>query len=270
MKAPLKVNVLVWVTNILLVLLVLATIFILLAGFWASHFMVPGSDEMRGAQRYSSSISFMGDKYLYEREMNLGTGLDNEYFFLLDPDKSYQFSVSDSVVFHTRIVDKEPSAIERRSLGLIRTFERGHGVEGEEVAVPLLVGHPGIPFSRVEFIQRIRLELLFRFLSLCYAFSVLWYLRRFVKGLQQMNFFTAKNAVNLKVTSIMIIIAPFLESIWRNTTAIKGLQTYQASEFMSGEVEFMFGTLLFGMVLWVIAWCFDQGVEMQKEQELII
>lgn len=264
MKAPLKINALVWLSNIILAALVLATLFTLFLAIWGS-ILVPNADDMEGVTRYSSQFGFLGDTYLYEYER-----VDDqvvEGYHLLSPDRLYRFSVSDSVMFRTQKLNEELSSVDSQYLGAFRVELK---VYGAEESVPLMIGHPGISLDRAQFLQRIQREALSRALLLVFIFSVVWQIRRFVKGLQQMKFFTRSNAWNLKVTALLILAAPFLELLWRHFTAMDVSEPYRATLYQAGAPEFMFGTLFFGLVLWAIAWCFDYGVYLQQEQQLTI
>ncbi|MEX2601741.1 MAG: DUF2975 domain-containing protein [Balneolaceae bacterium] len=267
MKTPIKVRLLTWITTAIMVLLVIGMVSTLFASLWFAPRMVPDRDSMSGMASYNTSLSILGNTYTYLLERDSPNGSATEGFYLLNGDDLFRFMPSDSVRYRSNAIDMENSHSSSFAFGLAR--KQSLNYDGQ-MTVPILIGHTGIPLDRTSFFRHIQTESFYRILMLIYLFVMVWYLRKFVKKLQNADFFTDENVRNLKVVAFLLILAPFLEFLWSRITAIDYTAPVQTNLLSSGGTDFMFEALFFGLILWVVAWCFGYGVSMQKEQELTI
>jgi heme/copper-type cytochrome/quinol oxidase subunit 2 len=137
---------------------------------------------------------------------------------------------------------------------------------------PIHLAAPAIPLDRAQFIYLARLSVILFIIYAVYLFIFVWFLRKFVSGLEKPGFFNNTNAQHLYTLAGLVTLAPLL--IW----ALEALAWPDPYSNYLIDNESAFDTisilptalLTFGVILFVIAWCFDQGVKLQKEQELTI
>lgn len=273
MKSPIKVSILVWTCNILLILMGIS----LVAGSFY-YFKLPGiidripeleTNGSSGISSFTFSQNFMGDSFIMKRIINRPEGIDEEGYYFASVNNVYTVSIDDSLEITADRINTELSSDEASFLGFKRetiTVKEAAGT------VPVRYVSPAISLDREEFIAYAKSNVLYLLLSLLFGMIFTWFLRKFISGLRDKDFFTRKNSLHLKVTAWMAIAAPFLLWIWNSFFRPDFFAEYQFSG--TAEVSSGFGLptslLFFGLILLVIAWCFDQGVKLQKEQELTI
>lgn len=283
MKSPLKISILVWICNILLVLMtvliIAGTIYYFkmpgiinsISQFESALNQVPQANGThsitRGANRFTQN--FLADNFTMERTIDREAGIDDVKYYFASVKNLYLISFSDSLNLGANKINRELSSNESSLLGF---KQKSITVTQPAGNVPVRFAAPAISLEKDNFITHARSNVLYMLLSLLFGIVFFWFLRKFVAGLRDPFFFTHKNAFYLKVTAWLAIAAPFLLWIWNNYLRPNYFTDYQftrATEVSSG-FSLPAVMLLLGLVLLIIAWCFDQGVKLQKEQELII
>ena len=151
-------------------------------------------------------------------------------------------------------------------------FQKRVNVTKPTGKIPVRYAGPAVSVEKEAFVFYARSNALSLLIVILYGMVFLWFLRKFISGLRVPGFFTRNNAFYLKITAWMAIVAPFLMWLWNSLIRpdlFADLQFANASEASSGFSQPLL-MLLFGLVLLAIAWSFDQGVKLQKEQELTI
>ena len=271
MKSPISAKILIWSCNLILIILALAFLLGLyyyakMPSFIAPDFNLEGVTKLSS---YRSTQSFLGDKYIYERVIDKENGIDEENYYFASKRNLYSLSPSDSLTLTANEIDRERSTSESRYFG----FYQRIGIVTEPVGeVPVLFAGPAVSVEKGVFVFYARSNTLSIFFVILYGMIFMWYLRKFVAGLLTPKFFTRQNAFHLKVTAWLAIAAPFLMWFWNSffrPDLFADLRFANASGVSSGYTQPLL-MLLFGLVLLAIAWSFDQGVKLQKEQELTI
>jgi len=270
MKSSFSVKIVVWSCNLTLV--ILAASFLLGLYYYAKmpSFIAPDID-LEGVVKSSYRVSqnFLGDNYLYERVIDQENGIDEENYYFASSRNLYSVSLSDSLTMYANEIDREQSTYESKYFGLFQRW----GIVTEPVGeVPVRYAAPAVSVEKEAFVFYARSNTLSLLIVILYGMVFLWFLRKFISGLRVPGFFTRNNAFYLKITAWMAIVAPFLMWLWNSLIRpdlFADLQFANASEASSGFSQPLL-MLLFGLVLLAIAWSFDQGVKLQKEQELTI
>ncbi|MCC5913401.1 MAG: DUF2975 domain-containing protein [Balneolaceae bacterium] len=270
MKSPFSIKIVVWACNITLVILALSFLFGLFYFAKLPSLIAPNID-LEGVAKtsYRVSQSFLGDNYKYERVIDVEDGVDEENYYFTSLDNVYRVSFSDSLTLKASKVNQELSSSESSYFGLIQ----GRTIVAESTnGVPVRYAVPAVSLEKEVFVSYARTNSLSMLLVILYGIVFIWYLRKFIAGLLTPGFFTRNNAFYLKITAWMAIAAPFFMWLW--TSLIRpdlfaDLRFENASAVSSGLSQPLI-MLLFGLVLLAIAWSFDQGVKLQKEQELTI
>lgn len=268
MKSNFTTTALIWICNITIAVLLIA---IAVAGYYMfnSPIQPVKSPRLDGATSYQSMqmINLAGRHYYYQKKLNPETREIVESYFYVPEKTSYNFSLDDAPVVSAQKLNPELS--ETNWLGL-RTLS----VYTDPTEVPLLNVTPGVEISRDEFIRFVRVDFFGLMGMAGYLLIVVWVLRKFVSGLKSDAFFTKKNALNLRITGWMVVAAPILHFIWVKFTDPSLNVVYSIEEASMSKIPqaSSFGIEIFiaGLILLVIASAFDEGVRLQKEQELTI
>jgi len=270
MKSSISVKIVVWTCN--LTLFVLALSFLIGLYYYAKlPSMIAPNIDSEGIVKSSYSVSqnILGDNYLFERVIDQENGVDEENFYFASRKHIYEISSADSLVLSANKINRELSSSESSFFGFKKKTVTVTKPAGE---VPVRYAAPAISLDKEEFISYARLNVLNLLFAILYGMVFLWYLRKFVTGLRIPDFFTRTNAFYLKITAWLAITAPFLMWFWNSIIRPDLFADFQFTN--ATEVSPGFGQpllmLLFGLVLLAIAWSFDQGVKLQKEQELTI
>ena len=270
MNLPNKFSILVWVCNISLVLLSLVVI---ACGYY--YTVVPGlvglDNTFEGATKYSSrwSQNFLSDHFIFEQVMDKEKGIDRESYYFSSERDLYQIPLSDSLRVEVNKIDEERSSTESSFAGFVTkkiTVSKPAGT------LPVRLVAPAIPLEREQYISLARSNVLFFALSAIYMLIFVWFLRRFVSGLRKPDFFNRKNSQTLYITASLVLIAPLLMWGWFRWIRPDLFSGYRIGNASSMDVGSPLpgALIVFGVILLVIAWCFDQGVKLQKEQDLTI
>ncbi len=270
MKTSISIKIVIWACNIALFLLVIS--FFAGTYFFAKLPSIVTTDvDLSGVERssYRASQSFLGDSYQYERVIDREKGIDEENYYFSSNRNLYRVSFSDSLAMQADKVNRELSSTESRYFGLLQK-----STTVTESTDDMLVRYaaPAVPVSKESFISYARAHAISLLLVILYGAVFLWYLRKFIAGLRVPGFFTQTNALYLKITAWMAIAAPFLVWAWNTLFRPDLFADYRfknATEVSAG-LSLPLLMLLFGVVLLAIAWSFDHGVKLQKEQELTI
>ncbi|TVR36354.1 MAG: DUF2975 domain-containing protein [Balneolaceae bacterium] len=285
MKSPLTVSVLVWICNILLAFLVTSFTFGIVY-----YIKFPGLSnidrDLEGVSKSSFrfSQSFLSDNFIFERNIDKEKGIDEEKYYFASTRDLYEVSFSDSLYLYANKITRYPadsfSMPESLNGGTVRGGEiTFFGINKKNVILSEPAGTaqvrfaaPAISLDREEYLQLARSNVLFMMLVLFYLTAFFWYLRKFVAGLRKPVFFTKENVRYLYVTSFFVLLAPILMWIWHRflrPDLFADLEFTRASAVAGGS-ELSAALFIFGILLLTIAWCFDHGVKLQKEQELTI
>jgi len=270
MKSSISVKIVVWSCNIVLVILALSFLFGVYYYAKLPVLIAPDID-LEGVTNlnYRVSQSFLGDNYTFERVVDKVKGIDEENYYFTSADNIYRVSFSDSLALKASKINRELSSSESSYFGLIKNQTI---VTESTDDVPIRYAVPALSLEKEVFVSYARSNVLSLIFVILYGMVFIWYLRKFIAGLLTPGFFTRSNAFYLKVAAWMAIATPFL--MWLLNSFI-GLDLFadlkfdNASEVSSGFTQ-PFLMLLFGLVLLAIAWSFDHGVKLQKEQELTV
>jgi hypothetical protein len=270
MQPSKKLTILVWACN--LVLIVLSLIII---GSSYYYTLIPGliglENNFEGATKYSARITqnFLSDYYTFERVIDKGKGIDTEGYYFASTRNLYSIPISDSVLIVANKIDQERSKSDM-------TFP---DIKINKVTVskpvgnfPVRIASPAISLSKDKFESLAKRNVISFILIGIYTFIFFWFLRKFVSGLRTPNFFNETISRYLYICASMVTFAPVL--IWGWTTWVRP-DLYSAYVFENAKAIEQTSSLpnvlfFFGVILLVIAWCFDQGVKLQKEQELTV
>ena len=270
MKPSLSIKIVVWCCNFALVMLALSFLFGLYFYAKIPSFIAPDIDRA-GVIKSSYRVSqfFLGDNYMFEWVVDQENGIEEENYYFASKRNLYAVSLSDSLTLSAGKIDRERSSYESRYFGL---YQRRGIVTDPIGEIPVRYAGPAVSLEKDVFFSYARSNALSLLFMVLYGTVFIWYLRNFVAGLLTPGFFTHKNAYYLKIAAWLAITAPFLIWLWSSfirPDLFVDLQFANASEVSSGFTQPLI-MLLFGLVLLAIAWSFDQGVKLQKEQELTI
>ena len=270
MKSPIKFSILVWLCNVVMAAII---IFLILGGYY--YTTIPGlaniPQDSDGVIKSASSVShsLLSENFIAERIINKEKEINSMRYYFSSTRNLYRVPISDSLSLSANKIDKELSSETSTYGGL---FKRKITVTKPAGSMPVRFAAPAMSLQKEEYIRMARSKVIFFLLTLVYVFMFFWFLRKFIAGLRKPVFFTRQNAFYLYITSALVLIAPFLKWAWSNWIRTDLFSKYK----FSGALEMPAGSelsivlFLFGLILLVIAWCFDQGVKLQKEQELTI
>lgn len=266
MNSSNTVKIVIWACNIILALLVLSFLF---GTFYFMKFPALLAPQLEGVSSYRTSQTFLGDHYLFERVVDRENGTVSENYYFSSKRQLYQISTADSLTLSAKKIDRDLSSSESSFLGFITKSITVTEPAGD---VPVRYAAPVISLERDQFISYARANVVHFLFFILYGAVFIWFLRKFLSGLRESGFFTHSNALYLKITAWMTIVAPVL--IWFRNSVIRpdlfaDYHFEHASQVPSG-MGLPLLILLFGFVLLVIAWSFDHGIKLQKEQELTV
>jgi hypothetical protein len=247
--------------------------FVIVGGYYYS--IIPDltniEKDSEGVLKSTSRIShqLLSYNFIVERTINKEEGVNSEQYYLSSTKNLYMVDPSDSLSLRANKIDRDLSSESSEYGGLLTkkiTVTKPAG------SMPVRFVAPAISLQQKEYIKMARTNVLFFILTLIYAFVFFWFLRKFIKGLRNPVFFTRQNTLYLYTTASLVFIAPFLEwgwSAWISPDLFSQYQFTGASKIGSiSEISLVL--IFFGLILLVIGWCFDQGVKLQKEQDLTI
>jgi len=270
MQPSKKFTILVWACNIVLLLL---SLIIIASSYY--YTLIPGliglDNNFEGATKYSARITqdFLSDYYTFERVIDKEKGIDTEGYYFASTRNLYSIPIPDSVLIGASKIDQERSKSEM-------TFPdikiKKVTVSNSAGKIPVRIASPAISLSKEKFQSLAQKNVLSFILVGIYTFIFFWFLRKFVSGLRTPNFFNETISRYLYICASMVTFAPVL--IWGWTSWIRP-DLYSAYVFENAKAIEQSSSLptirlFFGVILLVIAWCFDQGVKLQKEQELTV
>jgi hypothetical protein len=269
MKTFDKFSILVWICNLSLALLAVA---IIACSYY--YTLIPGMVNMgsgsegvtKAAFRFSQS--FLSDNYMFERVIDREKGINAENYYFASTRNLYELELADSVLINTNTVNELSS----EDLGLGGLVTSNIVVTGPSASLPVRYAAPAVPLERDEFVSMARLSVLFTIISLLYLSLFIWFFRKFVSGLRTQSFFNQTNSRYLYTISGLVLLAPFLMWGWASRIRPDFFSDYQFANTTALESgsDLSVALMVFGIILLIIAWCFDQGVKLQKEQELTI
>lgn len=273
MKTPYKITILVWACNIMLVIMTVAMIF-----GTVYYFKMPGlinnlSQFEHTAQESQSTFQFsqklLSDNYIFERRVGSAKNKEEALFYFASANKLYQISLNDSIQLPANKINRELRPEESSFAGFT---SKSIVVSQPAAPKPIRFAAPAVPLSSEDFISYARADVLLITVGLLFGMLFIWFLRKFITGLREPGFFTSQNSTNLKIASCAAIAAPLFYAAWQYWVRPDLFENYQFAG--ATEISTASGVPLiiffFGLLLLVVAWCFDQGVKLQKEQELTI
>jgi len=270
MKSSASVKIVVWSCNLVLVVLALSFLFGVYYSTKLPSLIAPKID-FEGVTKinYRVSQSFLGDNYTFERVIDRVSGVDEENYYYTSANNVYMVSFSDSLALKASKINRELSSSESKYFGLIQKSTK---VTESTDDVLIRYAVPAVSLEKEVFIYYARINALSLLFVILYGMVFIWYLRKFIASLLTPEFFTRNNAFYLKITAWMAIATPFL--MWLLNSFIR-LDLFADLKFANtSEVSSLHSQpllmLLFGLVLLAVAWSFDHGVKLQKEQELTI
>lgn len=267
MKSNFTKTALIWICNITLAILFIA---IAVAGYYMFKNPVQPQENLKlegmTSYKYSQKLNLAGSLYFYQNRLDSPSSQLNEYYFYVPERTSYLFEPDKAPVVSARKLNPELSDTTWFGLKTVSVYT-------DQAEVPLLNVTPGVEISREEFIRFVRMDFFGLMVMAGYILIVVWVLRKFVSGLSSGDFFTKKNALNLRITGWMIVAAPILHFIWVGYMA-PSLNIVFSIEGASFEelpiAPFEIEIFIAGLILLVIAKAFDEGIQLKKEQELTI
>jgi len=270
MNLPNKFSILVWACNLI--------ISVLMIGLIASVYyysVLPGimdsNIDSTGVEKASIRIShsLLSDNFTYERLINKEAGMDTSLYYFSSIKNLYPIDISDSLTIETEVINRDQSSETTSWGGLVKKSSIV-----TESADPLLIRFvaPAISLERDRYIELARSNVIYFMIVLLIAIMFFGLLRQFISGLRSPLFFTRRNAIYLYCTAALTLISPFLIWAWSSWLRPDLFSDYRLSGSRSFDLtpDLSLALLFFGVILLVIAWCFDQGVKLQKEQELTI
>ena len=268
MKASITTTVLIWVCNFTLLM---ASLFVVHNIYRASQGFNPfdmDSDELGSFSTITTaSPTIFGSTYYFHSVYDSESDTRTEYFYFVPGNMEYKFDMESAPRVTAQSLDEELS--ETDWLG-----NRRLNVFSDPAEVPLILAKPGFEIEDGETLTRMyRIGSISIIGYLVYMIVLIWFIRRFVLGLKTNSFFTQKNVFNLKIISLMVLGAPFLDYLWfliieqlpETLLSIEG-----ASLYSSAGYAFKFEMFLAGLILVVISTAFEHGLKLQKDQELTI
>lgn len=270
MKLPNKFSILVWACNII--------ISVLMIGLIASVYyysVLPGimdsNIDSTGVKKASTRISYslLSDNFTYERVINKEAGIDTSLYYFSSTRNLYPIDISDSLTVKTEVINRDLSSETTTWGGLVK---KGSIVTESTDPLPIRFAAPAISLERDQYIELTRSNVIYSIIVLLVTIIFFGLLRQFVAGLRSPTFFTRKNAIYLYCTAALTLITPFLIWAWSSWFRPDLFSDYRlgGSRSFSDVPDLSLALIFFGVILLVIAWCFDQGVKLQKEQELTI
>jgi len=270
MKLPNKFSILVWACNI--------SISVLMIGLIASVYyysVLPGimdsNIDSTGVEKASSRIShsILSDNFTYERVIDTEAGIDTSLYYFSSTRNLYPIDISDSLTVETEVINRDLSTETTSWGGLL---SKSFIVTESADPLPIRFAAPAIPLERDQYIELARSNVLYFIIVLLVTILFFGLLRQFIAGLRSPSFFTRRNAIYLYCTAALTLITPFLIWAWSSWLRPDLFSDYRiaGSRYFPGAPDLSLALLFFGVILLVIAWCFDQGVKLQKEQELTI
>jgi len=266
MKSSFSVKIVVWICNLTLFLLALLLLFGMYYYAKIPSFIAP---DIEGVSTYRMSQTLLGDSYLYERVTDNESGTDVENYYFASRRHIYKISDADTLALSAQKINRDLSSTERTFLGFKQKTITVTEPAGD---FPVRYAAPAISLDKEEFISYARANVVHTLFVILYGMAFLWFLRKFIAGLRVPDFFTRTNAFYLKITAWLAIAAPFLMWLWNSVIRPDLFADYRfenATGVSSGFSQPLL-MLLFGLVLLAIAWSFEHGVKLQKEQELTI
>lgn len=270
MKSSFSIKIVVWSCNFVLIILALSFLFGLYYYAKLPSLIAPNLD-LEGVTNanYRVSQSFLGDNYVFERVIDQVNDIDEENYYFTSVDNVYRVSFSNSLALKASKINRELSSSESRYFGLIKNQTI---VTESTDDVPIRYAVPALSLEKEVFVSYARSNALSLLFVILYGMVFIWYLRKFIAGLLTPGFFTRDNAFYLKITAWMAIATPFLMWLLNSLISVDlfaDLKFDNASEVSSGLSHPLL-MLFFGLIMLAVAWSFDQGVKLQKEQELTV
>lgn len=270
MKSSYSLKIVIWSCNLVLAISAFSFLFGVYYCVKLPSMIAPNLDlEGVTSMSYRVSQSFLGDNYIYERIVDRVNDVDEENYYFTSADNIYRVSFSDSLALSASKINWERSSVESKYFGLI---QNSMIVTESTADVPVRYAVPAVSLEKEVFVNYARVNALSLLFIIMYGMVFVWYLRKFIVGLLSPDFFTRKNVFYLKITAWMAVTAPFL--MWILSSFIRvdffaDLKFDSASVVSPGFSHHLL-VLFFGFVLLAIAWTFEHGVKLQKEQELTI
>lgn len=270
MKLPNKFSILVWACNLIIAVLMIC----LIAGIYY-YSVLPGIVDVdidsTGIEQssYRISHSLLSDNFVFERVIDKKAGIDTSRYYFSSIRNLYQIDISDSLTVATEIINRDLSSENTTWGGLV-----SKSIVVTETAAPLPIRFvaPAISLERDRYIELARSNVIYFIIVLLVTLIFFGLLRQFISGLRSPSFFTRRNAIYLYCTAALTLKIPFLIWAWSSWLRPDLFSDYQIEGASSVDFtpDLSLALLFFGVILLVIAWCFDQGVKLQKEQELTI
>ena len=271
MKLPNKFSILVWACNLILTLLMI----FLVAGFYY-YSVLPGIFDVEldsaGVEKSSHRIShnLLTDNFVYERVIDKEASIDTSRYYFSSTRNLYQIDISDSLTVETEVINRDLSSESSTWGGFVsKSFLVTESVD----PLPIRFAAPAISLERDRYIELARSNVIYFIMVLLVTIIFFGLLRQFIAGLRSPSFFTRKNAIYLYCIAALTLTTPFLMWAWSSWLRPNLFSDYKVGGSIipvNYAPDLSLTLLFFGVVLLVIAWCFDQGVKLQKDQELTI
>ncbi|WP_340104044.1 DUF2975 domain-containing protein [Rhodohalobacter sp. 8-1] len=270
MKLLNKFSILVWACNII--------ISVLMIGLIASVYyysILPGiidaDIDSAGVKKstYRISHSLLSDNFMFERVIDKEAGIDTSRYYFSSLRNLYLIPISDSLALPAQKINRDLSSESSRLGGIVT---KSITVSEQTDPLPVRFAAPALPLEKERYIELARSNVLYFLIVLLLAILILGLLRQFIAGLRSPVFFTRINAIYLYCTAALTLIAPFFIWVWSAFLRPDLFSEYrfEGASPVNFTPDISLALLFFGVILLVIAWCFDQGVKLQQEQELTI
>lgn len=270
MKLLNKFSILVWACNLI--------ISVLMIGLIASVYYYSVLPEIMDSNIDSTGVgkattrishSLLSDNFTYERVINKEAGIDTSLYYFSSTRNLYPIDISDSLTVETEVINRDLSSETTTWGGLV---SKSSIVTESADPLPIRFAAPAISMERDQYIELARSNIIYFIIMLSVTIIFFGLLRQLIAGLRSPSFFTRRNAIYLYCTAALTLITPFL--IWACSSWLRPdlFSDYRlaGSRSFPDVPDLFLALLFFGVILLVIAWCFDQGVKLQKEQELTI
>lgn len=270
MKPSSKFSILVWACNLILAGLMIS----LIAGIYY-YSLLPGivdaDIDLAGVEKSSYRIShnLLSDNFVFERVIDKEAGIDTSRYYFSSLRNMYQIPISDSLTLSAQKVNPVLSAESSELRGII---SRSITVTEPAGPLPIRFAAPALPLERERYIELARSNVLYFLIMMLFATLIFGVLRQFISGLRTTVFFTRRNATYLYCLAALTLIAPFFIWIWSVFLRPDLFSEYrlEGASPVNFAPDLSLSLIFFGLILLVIAWCFDQGVKLQQEQEITI
>lgn len=270
MKLPNKFSILVWACNLIISGLMIG----LIAGVYY-YSILPGLIDVdidpAGIEKstYRVTHTLLSDNFVFERVIDKEAEIDTSRYYFASLRNLYQIPISDSLNLPAQKINRELSS-ESSELGGI--VSKSVTVTEQSDPLPFRFAAPALLLERERYIELARSNVLYFLIILVFATLIFGLLRQFISGLRSPQFFTKRNAIYLYCTAALTLVAPFFIWTWSAFLRPDLFSDYRLEGAASVDFtpDLSLALLFFGVILLVIAWCFDQGVKLQKEQELTI